>query len=155
VRSARWLRILYLVSPPCRETTERVPECQFPIESIPESLHCPISLPEANRQFPGAPPSACKKEVRDNTVAEQMCSRIRCGSISGCRRLWFPLPFVAMAETAERVFGNRIGELDSYSLGFLLSAKRSGKPRSERQLSSKQKLLRGKLSLYFRNFCNR
>ncbi len=63
-------------------------------------------------------------------------------------------PFVAMAEVTERVLGNRIGELNSYSLGFL-SAKSSGKPRLIRQLSCKQNSCRGKLSLYFRIFCKR
>src|ERR1700732_4752188 len=44
-----------------------------------------------------------------------------------------------MAETAERVFVNRIGKCDSYSLGFV-STKRTGKPRSERQLSCNKTL---------------
>jgi hypothetical protein len=65
--------------------------------------------------------------------------------------LWLPLPFVAMAETAERVFVNRIGELDSYSLG-LVSTKSSGKPRSERQLSCKKILEGSRFRFIFASF---
>src|ERR1700694_3046821 len=56
-----------------------------------------------------------------------------------------------MAETAERVYVNRIGEVDSYSLGFV-SAKRSGKPRSERQLSCNKTLEGARFRFIFASF---
>src|ERR1700694_1770594 len=56
-----------------------------------------------------------------------------------------------MAETAERVFVNRIGEVDSYSLGFV-RAKRSGKPRSERQLSCNKTLEWTRFRFIFASF---
>jgi hypothetical protein len=57
------------------------------------------------------------------------------------------------SQTAERGLGNRIDELNSYSLGFP-GAKEVLEAASERQLSRGQKLTRGgKFSLYFRIFC--
>src|ERR1700676_2618625 len=56
-----------------------------------------------------------------------------------------------MAETVERVYVNRIGEVDSYSLGFV-SAKRSGRPRSERQLSCNKTLEGARFRFIFASF---
>ena len=56
-----------------------------------------------------------------------------------------------MAETAERVFVNRIGELDSYSLSFVIT-NGSGKPRSERQLSCNKTLEGTRFRFIFASF---